>query len=421
MDEVLPADADITPERLAQFINIAESGWIEEQLKAYEAFRKAYSPEGIWSHRPPEMSPLIPLIYWSSREPYIPTNEAPVGYWIGEPKSILGRLFAELMDFHDYWTGLPYERGLKNLRYCLRSPMRFASFEHELRTAATYKMRTPYEVEPCFLDARSNRGQPDIVLRKEGQHFNVQCKVMDPSASSTMPYELFQYLSGRLGRVCQDYNVHSILSVSLKGGCAKTVSKRDVEVIIGRVRKALDRGITTIDSLEFSKGEFTCTHRLGAIPLSERSTHLLTMFTGDYLFREVRNLPSLLQSEGLTSICQVSGVRIPPFENYVYPNAVEAAESAPKSNPLIICIHLYPPMDVHGLATNKITHDKLNADFHKFFDKNRHVCLVLVSSYAQQAFWAGGNKQTIATPAWEIESQHWQGERPDYYPYGVNY
>ena len=127
-----------------------------------------------------------------------------------------------------------------------------------------------------------------------------------------------------------------------------------------------------------------------------------------------------MHPEGLTSICQVSGKRIPPFENYVYPTVVEAAKSAPKSNPLILCIHLYPPVDVHDFAKNKKTHDKLEADFQKFFDKNRHVCLVLVSSYRQQAFWAGGNKQTIATPAWEIESQHWKGERPDYDPSGIS-
>jgi hypothetical protein len=215
MDTNIPADADLAPERLEKFINIAGSEWINEQLVAYDTFRKAYSPEGIWSHRPPEMSPVIPLVYWSSREPDTPTTEVPVGYWIGEPKSILGRLFAKLMDFQDYLEALPEDRGLKNLRYCLRSPTRFASFEHELRTASTYKMRTPYEVEPCFLDAKSKRGEPDIVLRRGGQQFNVQCKVMDPSASSTVSYELFQYLSGRLGRVCQDYNVHSILSVSL--------------------------------------------------------------------------------------------------------------------------------------------------------------------------------------------------------------
>jgi hypothetical protein len=120
----------------------------------------------------------------------------------------------------------------------------------------------------------------------------------------------------------QDYNVHSILSVSLKGGGGKAMSKGDVDVIIGRVRKTLDRGIDIVGSLEFSKGEFTYTHRTGANPLSQRSTHLLTMFTGQYYFREVRNLQSVLQPEGLTSICQVAGKKIPPFENHVYPNAI---------------------------------------------------------------------------------------------------
>ena len=59
---------------------------------------------------------------------------------------------------------------------------------------------------------------------------------------------------------------------------------------------------------------------------------------------------------------------------------------------------------------------KVVPDLGDFFDRHRHVCLVLISSYAQQAFPVGDNKQIVATPAWELESPYWSGERPDYDP-----
>lgn len=40
--------ADLTPERLKQFIDIADPIWVNDQLVKYEAFRRSHSTENGW-------------------------------------------------------------------------------------------------------------------------------------------------------------------------------------------------------------------------------------------------------------------------------------------------------------------------------------------------------------------------------------
>ena len=112
----------------------------------------------------------------------------------------------------------------------------------------------------------------------------------------------------------------------------------------------------------------------------------------------------------------MSGGHIPSFESYVYPRLEQSAKESPKIDPLIISVHLYPHVPVHEYVRIPHIQKKVRPDLKEYFNRNRHVCLVLISSNAQQVFWLGGNKQAVATPAWELESQHWSGERPDYDP-----
>ena len=110
------------------------------------------------------------------------------------------------------------------------------------------------------------------------------------------------------------------------------------------------------------------------------------------------------------------GGKIPFFESYLYPKIEEAAKEAPKTDPLIICFHLYPLVPVYDYRRNPAVQKKVISDLEKFFERKRHVCLILISSYAQLPMPLSKTKQTILTPAWEVESQYWSGKRPDYYP-----
>lgn len=406
-------DADLNPERLKQFIDIADPTWVKDQLVKYEAFRRSHSPKNNWSHRPPSMSPVIPLIYWSSREPYEPTNEPYMGYWSGEPKSILGRFVTHILVFKDYWGKLPDDIGLKNMRWFIKKPSRFASFEHEIRTADVYKFRTPYEVEPCFLNPRSKKGEPDIILRKGTKIFNVQCKCMDPSTSSSMSYELFRYLLGCLGRISQDCDIHSYLTVNINKDIESSITRKDVDSILVRLRELLKKNLSVVGIQPFSGGNFTFHHEPSR---NRRPSHLsdqFTMWSKGYLFQERRTVFSkVFKTYKITTVCQVTGGVFPSFESYVYPRFEEAAREGPRNIPLIICLHLYPPVPVYNYRWDHQVQKKVIPDINKFFDRNRHVCLLLISSNAQMALPVSVKEQMVLTPAWEIESPSWSGERP---------
>ena len=329
-------DADLTPERLNKFINIADPVWVNYQLNKYESFRNSYSPKGSWSHRPPSMSPVIPLIYWSSREPYEPTNEPYMGYWWGEPKSILGRLVIKILDFQDYFENLPNNIGLKNIRWFLRTPGRFASFEHEIRTADLYMFRTQYKVEPRFLDPRSSKGEPDIVLRRDDQTFYVQCKSMDPSVSASMSYDLFNYLIGCLARISQDFNIHSYLTVDIKDN-KSSFSRKDADIMLAQLRGLLRSNLPTTGLQSFPLGTFTFHHESSRKRQASHLSDNLSIWEKGFLFQERRSVPSnILKTHKLTTVCKISGGIYPTFEDFVYPRLEQSAKDAPKTNPLII-------------------------------------------------------------------------------------
>jgi hypothetical protein len=411
----LLSDADLTPQKLDEFINTAGSAWMTEQLAKYSTFRQAKSPNGHWSHRPPSMSPVVPLVYWGSREPYLPTNEMPMGYWYGEPKSILGHLATMIVEFSDYWKSLPNNLGLNNIRWFLRTPGRFASFEHEIRTASTYRVKTPYRVEPKFFDPSSVRGEPDIVLTKDGNRFNVQCKTMDPTQSSDVPFDLFEYLVGCVGRLCQDYDSHGYLTIYLEESLNKPLIRKDMDYVIKAVSELLEQGGRGGGGVSCPGGKFTFKSSPSKKSFPQHLWSQFTMWHDGYLFRDRRILPYGEHRQSALA-CSIMSRKFPSFKSYVYPVLEEVARDAPKTAPLIICLHLYPPVPVYDYRRNPAVQKRVIPSLEKFFERNRHVCLVLISSNAQLPMPISNTKQTIMTPAWEVESQYWSGERPDYYP-----
>jgi hypothetical protein len=361
------------------------------------------------------MSPVVPLVYWGSRELYLPTNEMPMGYWYGEPKSILGRLATMIIEFSDYWRNLPNNLGLKNIRWFLRTPGRFASFEHEIRTASTYMARTPYKVEPRFFDPSSGPGEPDIVLTKNGKKFNVQCKAMDPTKSSDVPFDLFQYLIGCVGRLCQDHGSHGYLTIHLDESLNKSLGRQDMDYIINIVKELLKNRGKAAGSVSCPGGKLTFNSSPSKKSFPQHLWSQFKMWQDGYLFRERRTIPDGEHRQSALA-CSIVGGKFPSFESYVYPKLEEAARDAPKADPLIICLHLYPPVPVYDYKRNPAVQKRVIPSLERFFQRNRHVCLILISSNAQLPMPVSSTKQIIMTPAWEVESQYWSGERPDYYP-----
>ena len=339
-----------------------------------------------------------------------------MGYWYGEPLSILGGLSTMILEFKQYWKGLPNNIGLNNIRWFLRTPGRFSGFEFEIRTASTYLNRTRYNVEPKFFDPRCGRGEPDIVMVKGNQRFNVQCKTMDPSKSSIIPFDVFRYLVGRIGRLCQDHDKHGYLTVQVEEANLNIpYSRKDMDYIVNAVNDLLLNTKKGNKDITFPGGQFTFNSRPSKERVASHLSEQFIMWQENHIFYERRTL-SYNENKKASIVCEIVGGKFPSFQSYVFPILEEAAKSAPKTEPLIICLHLYPPVPVYDYRLSPVIQKSVMPALTEFFNRNRHVCLILISSNAQLPIPVSDTRQVIATPAWEVESQHWSGERPDYYP-----
>ena len=120
--------------------DILEAPWVERSLDEYHEFRMVWSPKGRRYHRPPQVSPIIPLLYWNSRAEFADVAGPvrpyePMGFWAGHPGEVLDRLTEELRHFERFWLEIPGDRGKSNLAWDLKKPQRFSSLALELATA----------------------------------------------------------------------------------------------------------------------------------------------------------------------------------------------------------------------------------------------------------------------------------------------
>ena len=189
-------------ESFGYMTDLLEEAWVEETLNEYHQFRMAWSPSGRWFHRPPQVSPIVPLLYWNSRadfddvvKPVRPYE--PMRFWVGHPREVFERLTEEIQHFEGYWRGIPDGRGKSNLAWALKKPLRFFSLGHELATGFFLDVRPGVWVEPHFLDSRSSSGKPDILAHTADRDFAIQCKSHDPTSAGPFPT-----ISGSTLRVC---------------------------------------------------------------------------------------------------------------------------------------------------------------------------------------------------------------------------
>ena len=129
--------------------------WVENSLDEYQQFRETWSPESRWHHRLPQLSPIVPMLYWNSRANFDDVDEPhrifqPMGFWAGHPTEVLDRLTEEVRYFESFWRDLPAGRGTRNLVWAITRPQRFFSLAHELTTAFFFASRDGVRVEPLI-------------------------------------------------------------------------------------------------------------------------------------------------------------------------------------------------------------------------------------------------------------------------------
>lgn len=156
----------LTDKQVQSFYDMIGMDWVDRQCQKFSDFRKENSPSGRWWHRPPAMSPYIPLLYWSvllqGKELL---EDDPHGVWRGDPQNIHARILAGLYEFEDFWADDPSVR--KNLQYMLRNSRRFYGFLHELELASRLNWPgtsvTPYFFDP---DAPNDQTPSNVSSRK---------------------------------------------------------------------------------------------------------------------------------------------------------------------------------------------------------------------------------------------------------------
>ena len=95
--------------------SILERDWCDQELEKYREFQEKYSPFGMWSHRHPTTSPIVPLLFQFRHPESRGHQSIPLGYWYGEPILYLVELASSIFSFEEFWSRLPNNRGINNI------------------------------------------------------------------------------------------------------------------------------------------------------------------------------------------------------------------------------------------------------------------------------------------------------------------
>ncbi len=358
---------------------ILDNKWIEKQLDDYGSFRTSWSPRTRWHHRRPTVSPIVPILYWNLREMFQGFQE-PFGFWGGHPEEILSRIGEEIDGFRDFWEALPDSRGTDNLKWALTNPQRFFSISHELTTSHFMASRPEVQVEPLFLDPKSNPGKPDFIVRTPHKEFAVQCKSEDPSAASQLPYDIFQYFAGTYQRLVEDSGKSYHLTLVLK----KNLDLGHMNKIRNRLATIIGKRLTIPYPWSTTYCDFELTE-IGT-ELGARSIYELRRMTlsrkGDPLYHEfVPMADNILDAERRRgSILFIFGKRRRELYQFIQSAVAKSVQEASTSLPLIIAVHLYQDIDLEEFWNRSSTQQNLKPWTDQFFKDHPQVAMIYLSS-----------------------------------------
>ena len=392
---------------------ILDKEWVERSLDEYNEFRVAWSPEGRWSHRPPQVSPIVPLLYWNSMAdfdevvgPVRPYE--PMGFWAGHPKEILDRMTEELQHFEAYWREIPGDRGKANLAWALKKPQRFFSLAHELATAFFLDARPGVSVQPHFLDPKSSSGKPDILVHTTDRDFAVQCKSQDPTSARSFPFDLWQYFAGVFHRAVQDSGRSTHLNVVLD----RKVEQKQMTKVAKRISNLVRRGVSTPYPVKAAWGSFQLTD-MGEYPHVEDLVRLkLSAFVqAEPLYDELVALPSLVEGRYRCASLAVAGARGDDLSEVVRKAVTAATKAARTTEPLIVAVHVYHEVDLSEFSDRPLVQNNLIPWSDRYFADNPRLALVFLSSNFERygLRLVGDDKVGIGhgRVGWVLESPVW--------------
>lgn len=400
-------DAQTSILYIERLVGILGVEWCNRELTRYGEFAEKYSPTGMWSHRLPTTSPIIPLLFQyrhpELRERYQDTQ---LGYWYGDPVYFLQELACYIFLFEKFWSGLPDSRGIKNIKH--RLTHHFNGFWFELLVAVGYKSIREYgnyEIKPLFFDSATLPGIPDIILQQGGEQIAIQCKARSPLSASTMSYEEFQYLFGRFFRLIQDSGNSYRLSIHLR-------AKLDVAGI-DELLKLLASAI--LSGLEIPKHAVSdsCYVELTRLPiplsgLTRDDLRRIMDKERPNLFGEISGSGSEGSAVTKVALCSVSANHRISAMKWVADTVKEAAREAQGTIPLIIAIHLYQHIHWENYLNETADSRRLINRLDPIFKSNPRIKHIKISSNRRR-FSSPNKKETaLRTPGVQFDNPYFQ-------------
>ena len=375
-------ESRMASESFSYMTNILGESWVENALDEYQEFRSVWSPSERWYHRLPQVSPIVPLLFWNSRADFDDVQMSvrpyePMGCWAGHPREVLGRLAEEIHHFEGYWKELPEERGKTNLVWALRTPHRFFSLAHELATAFFFDAREGVWVEPLFFDPRASSGKPDILAHTPKRDFAIQCKSQDPTSARHFPYDLWQYFAGVFHRVVHNSGRSIHFSALLKG----RLDEKQIRRLARRVSSLVRKGLSTPFPWESSLGSFQLTD-MGEFPRAQRLARLrLSAFSqAEPFYDEIIPLPSLVAGRSRCASLSVAGGKGEDVTEFVRRATTSATKAASADESLIVAVHLYHEIDFSEFLDRPLVQSNLMPWSNKYFADNPHLAVIFLSS-----------------------------------------
>lgn len=401
----LEQTGSLTVERLELLAEIVGRSWLDNQLRRYQAFRECHSPSSRWWHRLPNVSPIVPLVFWAKPGPTT-TLENPFGVWRGDPTGILARFLASFVEFKNYWEQLPKEVLQRHLRYAFRHPWRFFGIRHELRLS-THMKGSGYYIEPLFLNPISEKGGADILVKDGKTIYDVQCKARNPSVATSLPYDVFQYIAGSWVRLVEESRRSYFLYIIVK----QKIDLDGANRLLDKVRSLLRTDLTTSGRLESEDCDIQIIeigYGEGRLPPQKLREKALQE-TQNALYTEFELIKPASQSRRLPHVAgfHVVGNKRHLIEHYVYSTTELAAKSHIGSNPLIISVNLYHEVDMNVYMNGPSVVSGFKAWTEQFFKKYPNVAMVMLSANYDRYLPIDGVNFAVSAKYLLLESPTW--------------
>ena len=381
--------------KIEDLIDLMGRDWVDEQLELYTIFRASSSPKDLWSHREPSTSPVIPAIFAYRSNPGKQYGQSPVGYWYGEPIIFLAELAEQVFLFRPYWESLPNGNGQYQLKkHLLKDPGRFPSFQQELMVATHYDMEQEFEVEPVFLDPASEKGQPDIVLRKEGLEIGIQCKSRSPYDAKEISFDLFQYLAGLLIRLVEDTGRSARFSITVKA----KLTKDDIDQIFTRATEIINSGICMPFAARYVKYDLLVRPlKVDPPGVSADDLQVIKQQPPGNNFVVVAGLSKdeTLQLCSKVAVVAVSCSEPLEFTPWAASTAAKAAKESPSTIPMIISLHYFGSINL-SLLTEQESLGRLGSKNDEIFANHPNIHSIQLSF---------GNESHLEKPSGTITPQ----------------